>query len=81
MNLPTPSTPPTVKGMINAAGKETANIGQGIRNVATTISRNVNQGQASPNAQRANYSINPIKGTGKAFMSAFKKSAKPKRAK
>jgi len=30
MNPPLPSTPPTVKGAINAAGQETANIGQNI---------------------------------------------------
>lgn len=77
MNLP--STPPTVKGMIGAAGREVADVGQGVKNVANTVSNNVKQGLASPNSRNASYSINPVKGTGKAFMSAFKKKAKPKK--
>lgn len=85
MNLP--SVPPSIKGSINAAGKEVANIGQntarsytqatkGFQNVGAQIRSNVKAGQASPQARSAGYSINPVKGTGKAFMSAFKKAKK-----
>jgi hypothetical protein len=44
---------------------------KGLQNVGGQIRANLKAGQASPRAKQANYAINPLKGTGKAFMSAF----------
>lgn len=83
MNPKLPSTPPSIKGSIGAAGKEIANVGQmyskattGLQRVGSNISKNLAAGQASPRSSQANYSINPFKGTGNAFRSAFKKASK-----
>lgn len=87
MNPPLPSTPPTIKGAIGAAGKEIANVGQGtaklytnatkgLQNVGSQIRSNVQGAQSNPNSSKANYSINPLQGTGTAFRSAFKKANK-----
>lgn len=83
MNPQLPSTPPSIKGAIGAAGKEIANVGQsytkattGLQRAGAQIRSNIKAGQASPMARSASYSINPIKGTGAAFRSAFKKAKK-----
>lgn len=86
------NTPPVIKGAINALGKETANIGQaysnatkGLQATGAKIRSNIQAGQSSPNSGKANYSINPLAGTGiaKAVQSAgskmqsFVNTAKP----
>lgn len=83
MNLPLPNTPPVIKGAIGASGKEIANVGQayskattGLQRVGSQIRSNVQGAQSSPNSSKANYSINPLQGTGAAFRSAFKKALK-----
>lgn len=45
---------------------------KGLQNVGTQIRKNLAAGQASPKSSRADYSINPLKGAGGAFKSAFK---------
>lgn len=52
---------------MNAYQKST----QGLQNVGSTIRKNIGAGQKSTNSQRADYSINPLKGAGKAFALAF----------
>lgn len=73
-SVPTPNTPPTIKGAIGSAGKEIADIGQnatkGLQNAGAQIRSNLKAGQSSYNARTT---INPVKGTARAFMSAFKK--------
>lgn len=79
MNLP--STPPTIKGAIGAAGKEIANVGQntarsyigatkGLQNVGSQIRSNLKAGQSSN--YNASTNINPIKGVATAFRAGFK---------
>lgn len=51
-SAPTPNTPPSIKGFIGAAGKEMANVGQGIssgiKSFGSTIKSDVSQiGQAA----------------------------------
>lgn len=48
---------------------------QGVQNVGAQVGKNLAAGQKGPSATKAGYSINPLKGTGKAFTSAFKKMA------
>lgn len=82
MNPILPSTPPSIKGAISAAGKEIANVGQntarsytqatkGLQNVGAQMKSNLKAGQSAP--YNAKTQINPVKGTARAFMSAFKK--------
>lgn len=71
MNPPLPGTPPTIMGSINAAGKEIADVGQGVKNAGSQIKSNLKAGQAAP--YNARTTINPMRGVGTAFRAAFKK--------
>lgn len=45
---------------------------KGLQNVGGQIRSNLKAGQTNSNAGKANYQINPLKGAGSAFKSAFK---------
>jgi hypothetical protein len=66
MNLPTPSAPPVVKSALGAIGNEWGKFQSGLQNVGANIAKNIKAG-------RADFSINPLRGSGTAFRSAFKK--------
>jgi hypothetical protein len=51
----------------------------GFQNIGRQIRKNVQAGQASPKSTQANFSINPLKGTGKVFVGSFKKGGKIKK--
>lgn len=78
MNVP--NTPPIIKGAINAAGSEIANVGQGVKNVVSNFKTNEANDYSNFQSGKTPYyaATNPARGTVKAFTSAFKKKANKK---
>lgn len=71
MNLPIPSAPAVVKGVVNTYNNAT----KGLQNVGKQIATNEAQGSSNFQSGKMPYygSINPLQGTGTAFRTAFKK--------